>query len=550
MPKVTIDNRTIDVAEGTTILQAAATLGIAVPTLCHLKGFAPDPMCYVCVVQVEGRREMSPSCATVVVDGMSICTDSQDVLTARRTALELMLSDHTGDCVAPCSLACPAHLDNADFIYQMTRGDDRRALEIIKRKIALPASLGRICPRFCEKACRRKDLDQPVAICALRRFAADRDLESPEPYLPERAAASGKRVAIVGAGPAGLSAAFYLQQFGHAATLIEARDEPGGLFRWALAEWRLPNRVLDGEIEVVRRLGAEIRTGTRLGSDVSLEELRRDFDAVLLATGAEIKGGAASYSEAGHAATGGEVDLAFVSGLGLAAGPRGIKADRATQTTSQPGVFAAGNVVSGPNYGVQAIAAGRRAAVAIDQFVRGLAVTGEARHANVVMRDLGDEEKARFHAGADPAARVELGEEGSDKAQRGLDESEARTEARRCLDCDCGKRRHCALREQSGAAGASLSRFRGDRRPLARDASHAEIVYESGKCIQCGRCLRIAEAAREELGLTLIGRGFTVRTAVPLSGSLEAALRQTGRQCAEACLTGAISLKRALRQGR
>jgi len=140
--------------------------------------------------------------------------------------------------------------------------------------------------------------------------------------------------------------------------------------------------------------------------------------------------------------------------------------------------------------------------------------------------------------------RCDLGEEGGDAWTRGLDDSQATTEARRCLDCDCRKRRDCRLRECAEAAGASPSRFHGDRRGFARDTSHPEIVYESGKCIQCGRCLRLAEAAKEELGLTLIGRGFIVRTAAPLSGRMAEALRRTARQCVEACPTGAISLKR------
>jgi ferredoxin len=214
-----------------------------------------------------------------------------------------------------------------------------------------------------------------------------------------------------------------------------------------------------------------------------------------------------------------------------------------------PGVFAAGNVVSGPNYGVHAVAAGRRAAVAIDQYVRGAEVVGEARRINVLMRDLSAAELERFHAGAERVPRVLLGDEGSERAERGLTESQARTESRRCLDCDCGKRRDCTLRCLSDSAGASVARFRGQRRPFTRDVTHPDIVFEAGKCIQCGRCVRIAEAAREDLGLTFIGRGFTVRTAIPFSASLEAGLRQTARRCAEVCPTGAISLKRTLREG-
>lgn len=549
MPRVTIDDRTIEVAEGTTVLVAARSIGIDIPTLCHTEGVDPDPSCFVCVVQVDGRGELSPSCATAVADGMVVRTDSEDVLTARRTALELLLSDHTGDCEAPCGRACPAHLEVADFIQAIKAGDDRRAIEIIRRTIALPASLGRVCPRFCENACRRKELDEAVAISGLGRFAADADLASGDPRVPACAEASGKRVAIVGAGPAGLSAAWYLQQMGHACTLLESRDQPGGMFRYGIAEGRLPNEILDAEIAVIRGLGVEIRTGVRLGDDVMFETLRVDYDVVLLALGCQVSGTTAEqFSPRGHAASGGAIDTTAIEQMGLEVGPRGARVDRRTQATNLPGVFAAGNVTSGPNYGVHAVAAGRRAAVAIDQHLRGIEVVGEARHVHVMMRDLGEKELAAFHAGADPAPRVVLPEAPEDIAPRGLTESEARRESRRCLDCDCAKRRQCDLRQTSDAAGASVGRFRGDRRPFSRDATHSDVVYEAGKCIQCRRCVRIAESARETLGLTFVGRGFTVRTAAPLSGSLSAALQQTARQCVEACPTGALSLKRGLRE--
>jgi NADPH-dependent glutamate synthase beta subunit-like oxidoreductase len=549
MPTVTIDGRDVDVPEGTTVLEAARRLSIEIPTLCYLAEFGADPSCFVCAVQVEGRGELSPSCALPAEDGMVVETSTDDVLAARRAALELMLSDHTGDCVAPCTLACPAHLDVADFIYEITRSDPGRALRVIKRKIALPASLGRICPRFCERVCRRSDLDEPVAVCSLRRFAADLDLESAEPFVPQVGPSSGKSVAIVGAGPAGLSAAYYLLERGHGCTVLDAREEPGGMFRYGIADWRLPNEILDAEIDCIRRMGAAMRMETRLGDDVSLDELRRQFDAVVLAIGAQTQAGAAeTFTPQGHTASGGEPDLAFVKGLGFDVGPRGVKVDRHSQATSLPGVFAAGNVTSGPNYGVHAVAAGRRAALAVDRTLRGQTAAGERRAVHVLMRDLTEAEKERLFAGADPSRRVLLPGEADGRAERGLTEAEALAEARRCLDCDCGKRDDCLLRRHAEAAGAAPGRFRGQRRPFERDRTHPDIVYESGKCIQCGRCVRIAEREREALGLTFIGRGFTVRTAAPFSETLGAGLQRVARRCAEVCPTGAIALRRELRR--
>jgi len=216
--------------------------------------------------------------------------------------------------------------------------------------------------------------------------------------------------------------------------------------------------------------------------------------------------------------------------------------------TSREGVFAAGNLVSGPNYGVHAIAAGRRAAVTIDQFLRGEPVVGQGRHVNVLMRHLSEDELDRLRAFADPATRVVL-EKGCG-GTRTISGAEALAEARRCLDCDCGKRRTCQLRLLADRFGASPTRFHGRRRPFERDVTHEDIIYESGKCIQCGRCVRVTEQAREQLGLTFIGRGFSVRTAAPFSSELSEALRQAARRCEEVCPTGAISLKRPLRSRR
>jgi ferredoxin len=557
MPRLTIDGRAVEVPAGATLLEAARAAGVEIPTLCHLGGFAPDPSCFVCVVQVEGQAGMVPSCAAPAADGLAVQTATEDVLAARRMALELLLSDHTGDCVAPCTLACPAHLDVADFVSCIKAGDHRRAVEVIKRTIALPAALGRICPRFCERSCRRKELDEPVAICSLRRFAADLDLESGEPFVPEKRAATGKRAAIVGAGPAGLAAAYYLLQEGHGCTLYEVRAEPGGLFRYGVGERRLPAQVLDAEIEIVRRLGADIRCNAPLvadhsaaGTAVTLDQLRRDYDAVLLAIGPQVRGESpAAFSPAGHAAAG-QIDLEFIRRLGFEASPRGLKVDRQTLAAAGavgPGIFAAGGVVSGPNYGVHAVAAGRRAALTMDQFLRSQTVSGEAHTVNVLLHDLSAEEVSRLHAGASPARRAKLPAEVEGGAERGLTETEARTEAGRCLDCDCGKRRDCLLRDLAARHGAAPGRHRGARREFRRDASHPEIVYESGKCIQCGRCLRVAEAAGEPLGLAFVGRGFSVRVAAAFDQQIALGLRAAGRRAAQVCPTGALSLKRALR---
>jgi len=285
--RLTVDGREVEVEEGATILQAARSLGIPIPTMCHREGIEPVGSCFVCVVEVEGRPDLVPSCALRAAEGMVVSTDSDEVRAARKMSLELLLSDHRGDCVAPCSLACPAGLDIPAFLEQIEAGDYRKALTVIKERIPLPGVLGRICARYCERVCRRRHSEQPIAICALKRFAADVDLASEGPYIPLRHETTGKRVAVVGAGPAGLSAAYYLLEAGHACTVFDARPQPGGALRYGIPQYRLPNAVVDYEVEVIRRLGAEFRMNIRLGSDVTLEHLQQECDAVFLALGAQ-----------------------------------------------------------------------------------------------------------------------------------------------------------------------------------------------------------------------------------------------------------------------
>ena len=186
---------------------------------------------------------------------------------------------------APCRMACPAGLNVQGYVQMVKQGKYKEALKIIMEDLPLPGVLGRICPHGCEEACRRCEVDDPVAIRDLKRLAADqfdpREIEIP--CLPPRA----EKVAIVGSGPAGLSAAYHLARRGILSTIFEALPEPGGMLRVGIPAHRLPRDILDKEIEVITRLGVEIKTNTPLGPDLSVEDLLgRGYKAVYLATGA------------------------------------------------------------------------------------------------------------------------------------------------------------------------------------------------------------------------------------------------------------------------
>ncbi len=287
MVSLTIDGRQVSVEPGTTILGAAQWLGIRIPTMCHVPGIEPAASCFVCAVQIEGRRTLSPSCAMPVSEGMVVTTNSDDVRAARKMALELLLSDHAGECVAPCAARCPAGLNIPGFVHGIATGDHRESIEVIAERLALPGSLGRVCPRLCEQECHRCDLDQGLAIGSLHRYAADLDRAGAAPYVPPRARPGGKSVGIVGAGPAGLAAAYYLLQKGHDCTLYDAHSLPGGMLRYGIPAYRLPKDALDAEISTIRKLGAQFRMGSRWGEHFSLTGLRQQHQAVFVAIGAQ-----------------------------------------------------------------------------------------------------------------------------------------------------------------------------------------------------------------------------------------------------------------------
>jgi formate dehydrogenase major subunit len=284
MISLTIDGRQIVVPPGTTVLEAAQRLGIRIPTMCHVPGIEPAASCFICAVQIEGRRTFAPACAMPVADGMVVFAQSEDVRGARKMALELLLSDHAGECVAPCAAQCPAGLDIPGFVYGIATGDHRRSMEVLTDRLALPGSVGRICPRLCERQCRRSELDQGLSIGALHRYAADLDRGN---YVPRSAPSSGKSVAIVGAGPAGLAAAYYLLRSGHDCALFDAHPLPGGMLRYGIPANRLPKDALEMEIDAIRRLGARFRMGERWGEHFTLAGLRQQYDAVFVAIGAQ-----------------------------------------------------------------------------------------------------------------------------------------------------------------------------------------------------------------------------------------------------------------------
>ena len=286
---IILNGKNIKGNAGETILQLAKRNGIEIPTLCNDPRLKPFSSCYVCVVQVEGMRGMQPSCSTKIQEGMKIETENEKVKAARKTALDLLVSNHYADCEAPCKQTCPAGVDVQGYISLIEKGLYSEAIGLIKETNPLPAICGRVCVRPCEVACRRNYLDEgaAVGIDYMKRFAADQDLLSETRFVPKIEKSTGKKVAIIGAGPGGLSSAYFLQQKGHQCDIYEASPNPGGWLRYGIPEYRLPNDILDREVAAVTELGANIYYNKKLGDNLTYQELKKQYDSVILTIGSQ-----------------------------------------------------------------------------------------------------------------------------------------------------------------------------------------------------------------------------------------------------------------------
>lgn len=401
--KITIDGKTIEAKEESSILDAALAAGVYIPHLCSHPDLEAKGGCRLCSVEIDGVEGAVPSCMTKVEEGMNITIDGPEANKVRKMAMELILASHPADCtgcpkfgkcelqslyqylgvsaerwrkksrsvpnddsnplishlftrcircgrciracqdlrgvkvldyvktkdgiragiasgtslkdagcrfcgacievcptgsivdqlkmmnpeksymenVVPCKANCPAHIDIPQYIRAIKEGDFDKATAIIREKVPFPEVLGSVCTHACESNCKRNELGEPISICKLKRAAATQDSGAWKEKV-HKEVATGKKVAVIGAGPSGLTAAYYLAKKGHAVTVFEKNEKAGGQCRYGIPSYRLPDDLLDREIANILEIGIELKTNAECHS---LEELKKQYDAILVSIG-------------------------------------------------------------------------------------------------------------------------------------------------------------------------------------------------------------------------------------------------------------------------
>ncbi|MCL2183101.1 MAG: 2Fe-2S iron-sulfur cluster-binding protein [Chitinispirillia bacterium] len=506
MITITIDGKTVNIEEGATILDAARSAGIDIPVMCHRDKNISPVSCFVCAVRIGGNDNFVPSCATKARNGMAVDASSECVRDCRRRALELMLSEHAGDCAAPCSRICPCGLNIPEVMRNLLSGDVDAAYKTIMLNMPLPATLGYICPAPCQKGCRRTAIDTPMSIQLTHRAIAEQAINSSSVKKHVDTAPKSKNIAVIGSGPAGLSSAYFLAVSGYSCTVFESQSRAGGTLRTQFDKPALPEKVLDAEIELIEALGVKFALGQKINS---IDNIYGDYDAIIIAAGLQDNNRRR---------------------FGLEYGSHGINVCRDTLMTSRPNVFACGSAARPIRMAARAAGQGRQTAISVDNYL-----SGKSAHKPFFMNT------GHLSAAEAESLAESIPHTGKSKAPLSITGDPGR-----CLQCDCKKKSSCALRDYAAQYGAHHLRYAtGHRRQYTRHLyNDSGLVHEPGKCTACGRCVNITMVKGITPGLSFTGRGPDVYVSAPFGADIDKAMGAALDECVKSCPTGALWIRK------
>ncbi len=398
---------------------------------------------------------------------------------AARHILERCRGEGPANCVA----RCPLHVDARSYVQLAKDGRYQDALQKVREKLPFPGILGYVCAHPCELHCKRVDEDDPVRIRDIKRFLADRE-DGPPRHILDAAPDRSERVAVVGAGPAGLIAAHDLRRAGYQVTIFERDDRIGGCLVSRIPDYRLPRRVVERDLSIIEALGIETRLGVEIGRDLGIDELRRDFDAVLLLIG---------YA--------GGVELLKTTDDSFARSARDtVWVDPHTAATALDGVFAGGDAVSGPSTVIQSLGSGRRAAESALRFLqdRDLHEDREGPLPPRLLWTLEIDEAERQRRVRQPVMLTPHNE--------AMDLDEVAAESERCLDCECGLCvKDCEYLTKYCQSPQELARS------VLRGMEHEEVNKMTYSCNLCELCKTVCPENLDTGEMMLLARNQAVQ---------------------------------------
>lgn len=507
MVKLTIDNISIQVREGTKLIDAARDHGILIPSLCYIKELPHYTSCMVCIVKDKHTGKFIPSCSARVEDGMDIDASGPEIVALRKDAISLLLTEHRAECEAPCKLVCPIGLNIPLMNRYIQKGNFSQAAQLIYFEMGLPESLCTVCPKYCENACRRKMIDAPVAITSIKHFTVASDKRVPLTSKLEKPA----KIAIIGAGASGITAAFNLAKQGHSCVVFEKSGRIGGTLRTELSERGFQADLFDNEVHSIIDSGIEIRINTAIDTTGLEKHLVPEYDIIINASGANIRS-----------------DEVQATGTTL-------QFEGDTLIIADKYLFSVGSAVKQDKQVIRRIGNAKRSAEAINNFLQSGDLIKVKKRFNSVTGKIQEEEE------------VEWLKECPEVTQRHSDpriKEECIEEALNCLHCDCRAADNCQLRELAESLDVGNPRMKLASHPIEKKINTtSKLIYENAKCIKCGLCIRVSPDETNNPSLCFTGRGFLSKVAVPLTADFDSILRDGTDRVINVCPTGAIVKK-------
>jgi ferredoxin len=494
MIKIVMDGQTVAVPEGSTLLDAAKKLDILIPTLCYMPGYKPFSSCMVCLVKELKTGKHLPACSALAEEGMVIQTNSEEIIEARKEALQLLVYEHAGECESPCQRACPLGLQ-VPLVFMMLQSGLYAKAELYLTQ-PLMRIINRICPAPCEKTCRRRKVDQAVLIQEVFRSLLDKK----ERTVKKRGQEKGQRkykIAVAGTEPPGIMAAAVLARAGYQCDIVDSENR----FVKALKQI-VPEALLEEELLYLKSCG--VRFVIRNNFERYLAE--NEFKALFVTT------------TLNH----GKKDLA-------------LEDERIfTFSVKAPSVLKPDNIKSRLDF-IKILKRAREETLNMIEVLEGNENNNSHPDFQSLLTQLKPDELKEFVDSA-LVYQAALNETGQVSPASGTEDAFIKKESSRCLLCGCMKQEDCLLRRMAGMHRIKSCYSQDIKRPPFKRYFFKGILFEPGKCIKCGRCVEISE--KDPFGFTFLERGSGLRVGLPFNLlKLDA---DTALQCALACPTGAL----------